>query len=78
MTLIEIKGHIWCGVGISLFSLMMAIACQKEEVSDEKFMSFDQEDQGWADRYYGPTMMKKVHADNWNIAYGFYDPDKRI
>ena len=59
-------------IGISLFGLLVAIACKEEEVSDEKFMSLQHQDQEWAAGY-APNLIEKIHADSWVIAYGFYD-----
>ena len=50
----------------------LSLSCQKEPVSDSKFMTFEQEDKEGAEKF-TMNMVEKVHYDSWNIAFGFYD-----
>ena len=69
------KSRIWVVVGVVLLGLMVVTACQKEEVSDEKFMTIQQQ---YPKDIFSSNMIEKIHADRWTITYGFYDnPDSK-
>lgn len=55
-------------------AVFLSLSCQKEPVSEDKFMTFDQEDKDYAENF-AKNLVERVHYDSWTIAYGFYNND---
>ena len=57
---------------ITVSYLAVLLCCQREDDSEGKFMTLQQE-YPEASKLFAPSLMEKIHADSWTIAYGFYD-----